>query len=176
MNKTDKTPLTDAELDARLGQLSPRIEPENDLWAGIAGQLPEQHSPWRRGQMSIAASLLVGLLGLGLAGYSQWQNQQLRHELASSTPSSQPHNSAMVPVTYSSENNRSENNYGESNSCVQPDEFQVIQHNLAIIQSAMSEINSALEQAPNNPALNKRLLDLSKQQINLVNRANAIAL
>lgn len=162
--RTDNT-LTDIELDSALAKLKPQVQPENDLWPGIAAQLPARKQAWWQGQTAIAASFVIALIGLGSASYSQFQNQQLRLELSSLNTVS-PIYPAVTPVAYDA----------ETTACLQPSEIQVIQNNLAIIQSAMDEINLALEKSPNSASLSKRLLDLSKQQINLINRANTIAL
>ncbi len=170
MNKTPKVAINDNQLDAKLAQLSHRIEPENDLWPEIASQLPTKTGAWWQGNSAVAASLLGGLLGIGLAGVTQFENSQLRQTLAATTSAAaiSSQSASMMPVAMSASSN--------DELCLQPSQSQVIQHNLAIIQSAINEINTALEQSPNNAALNKRLLDLSKQQVNLINRANAISL
>lgn len=177
MSKPTDKMLSDAELDEALASLAPRVEPETDLWPGIANRLPpRQHNSWWQamgwhGQAAVAASLLLAVIGLGTAGINQQQNQLLKGQLASlsngHTGQGPSTDSGLLPVAAPINGTSCTSNSSES---------QVIQHNLAIIQSALNEINLALEKSPNNPALNKQLLDLSKQQINLINRANTITL
>lgn len=170
MNETPKTPLTDSQLDTMLAKLNDRVEPENDLWPEIKRQLPQKSVAWWQSTPAIAASFLAAVLAIGSAGVSQYQNQQLQHQLAnlSQPAANAPGTSAMMPVAYQPD-------AGQEN-CAAMGPGQVIQQNLVIIQSAINEIHSALEQSPNNAALNQRLLDLSAQQVNLINRANAISL
>ncbi|BFM08048.1 hypothetical protein [Halioxenophilus aromaticivorans] len=172
MSETPKTPLNDSELDAKLATLSARIEPENELWPQIAAQIHVPARPWWQAGSAVAASLLVGVLGITAALFTGLQNQHLRGEIAANFDVRQQ-NTAMMPASYTAANAATTPLIDQ---CLQPSQAQVIEQNLGIIQSAINEINSALEQAPNNPALNKRLLDLSKQQVNLINRANAISL
>jgi hypothetical protein len=57
--------MTDSDLRWRLRQLPREIEPERDLWPGIAARLPApalaRRWPWRAG-LALAASLLVAVI------------------------------------------------------------------------------------------------------------------
>lgn len=169
MSKTTPS-LSDQELDIALGKLRPQLQPDNDLWPGIAAQLPRQRLPWWQQPSAIAASFIGAVLCLGLAVVSQLENQQLRHSLATATmPTLQQAPVSTLPVAFNHQQQA-------TLSCLEPNQAQIIEQNLAIIQSAMNDIHMALEKSPNNTKLNQRLLDLSKQQINLVNRANTLTL
>jgi hypothetical protein len=163
---SNKTPLDDQQLDALLEQLPKSIEPEDDLWPGIAAKLapkaPARNAPFR---YSIAASFIVGILGIGLAVTSQWQNQQLKAQITELED--QPTAASAFRTV----------NVAQEQACPPAESGQlVIQENLVIIESALKQIENALKNAPGDPVLNKRYLDLSKQQMNLIHRANTIAL
>ncbi|GAB2189532.1 hypothetical protein [Sessilibacter sp. MAH2] len=162
--------ISDDLLDAKLAQLkSRRLEPSTDLWPEIHAKLPikQQVAWWAKPQLAVAASFLVCAISLIYSLQVSQINESLSTELAEikSAPAT-VNNSFISPVSYT-----------EIESCSENTQEQVvIRENLAIIEMALAQIRNALKEAPDDPSLNKKLLDLSKQQINLVNRANTIAL
>ncbi len=169
----DQNKLTDNQLDNRLSQLHKNPpELEVDLWPGIERKLPKQTHWWQHASgFSVAASLFVCALSLGYSVFLHQDNNELRTQLATTVTSDilTPQNNTQttisaIPVSLGNQ------------SCSESPEEAVIRENLLIIEMALVQIKTALKESPNDPTLNKRLLDLSKQQINLVSRANTIAL
>ncbi len=163
----DKQNLTDTQLDQMLNQLQNQPpELEADLWPSIEDKLPRPQTWWQQASgFSMAASLFICIMSLGYSVYLHQDNNHLRTQLTASViqDSIQPSISA-IPVSLNTQ------------SCSESHDETVIRENLIIIEMALTQIKTALKESPNDPTLNKRLLDLSKQQINLVNRANTIAL
>jgi hypothetical protein len=163
----EKQELTDTQLDQMLSQLKDTPpELDADLWPGIKNKLPQTQTWWPQAAgLSIAASLFVCILSLGYSVYLHQDNNNLRTQLtASIIHDATPAGISAIPVSLNSQ------------SCSESQDEVIIRENLIIIEMALTQIRTALKESPNNPTLNKRLLDLSKQQINLVNRANTIAL
>ncbi|WP_317933465.1 hypothetical protein [Halioxenophilus sp. WMMB6] len=167
MKESNKQTIGDQQLDQLLAKLPSQLAPQNDLWPEIQARIPSHSGPgwWRN--TSLAASLLVGVLGLASALFSQLQNQELRQQLAGAEYQPAHTDTALATQTVS---------YQMAQSCAQAQQQIVIRENLAIIEAALAQIQNALKTAPNDPVLNRQFLDLSKQQINLLNRANTTAL
>ena len=79
--------MTDVSYRWQLRQLSREREPSRDLWAGIAAAIahprharpqPSRSHGWRIAGSAIAASLVLGAFGLGLANPRLLETLQLR--------------------------------------------------------------------------------------------------
>ena len=151
--------IDDKKLQQLLDELPLAIEPEADLWPGIRRKLqPARRTPWMG--VALAASMLVSVLSIAFSAQLHSDREALRVEVAvlSATPAS----SLLRPVALT--------------GCTESGDQRVLRENIVIIQAALNQIQKGLLQQPGDPQLNDKLLDLSKQQADLVNRLSTVSL
>jgi hypothetical protein len=145
---------------AEAGRLPRSIQPTSDLWGGIEHRLVSGSSPARRRFRTVyQVAAALGFLLLGAALATAWHSgrepagfraSQARYAAASAALAEQlTHNPAgLSPATRA-----------------------VVERNLAIVDAAISEAESALSQDPGNPALEQMLVARYEQRLGLLRRA-----
>ena len=159
--------IDDKKLQQMLDDLPVGIEPETDLWPGVQRQLqsqPGRRSPWMG--TALAASVLVSVLSVAFSSQLYSDRQALETQIAAIN--AKPSQSLLQPVSLGGAD--------YSGQCSESGDQRVLRENIAIIQAALNQIQTGLQQQPGNPQLNGKLLDLSKQQAELVNRISTVSL
>ena len=154
----------DDELRAAFGQLPRQIQPQHDLWPGIAaritrGRRASRPQFWAYG---LAASLLVAI-GAG----ASWLLLPQRSGMVA-TPLAQ---SAAPPATVDIDYLQARAAFAANvthGGGMSPATRAVILHNLGIIDRSMHDIQGALAQDPNNPHLRGLLFDIYQNEATLL--------
>lgn len=177
----------DAVLRA-VGRLPQAIEPRRDLWPGISQGL-DQPASTRRGRFEVswayAAAAAVGCLALGaLLSYSVMQRETastVPTELVAATsnrptvlPASFGRYAALGPE-YERARAALVIGLAERLDRLPPVTRLKIESNLAEIQEALTEINAALELAPDDPLLRELLMNTYQDELSLLVRLNQTA-
>lgn len=165
-------------------------EPAKDLWRGIRGQLQTTgHGPVvvrsaRRFAFSIP-QLIAASIGLVLlSGSATWmalRNQQAGAGVAQLTP--EPGERGLVNVSYDSRwRNRTAVAIAELQDELTANEAQldtatvrIVRQNLAVIDRAISQAQKALQRDPNSAYLQLHLANTMRQKVELLRRANNLA-
>ena len=166
---------TEAELIKRLGELPQRVEPQNDPWQKIVGRIAKHESrranaaaPWLR----LAAAVVLAF-SFGIFLGQSWQ--------FSATATSPDMRTAQLNGGFNQMPNLSgslmgaEREYqaafsefitiGQSVTVLKPATLDGIERNWQEMLDAESALTAALVQYPNNPWLNKRMLELRERQL-----------
>jgi hypothetical protein len=174
MTERDNGGMTEAELIRRLGELPTRVEPQNDPWPQIESRIAKDAgrsttaSSWLRLAAAVVLAFAVGIF-LG----QSWQfsppgspnNGELAQETGSfgMTPNLE---GALLGAEREYQAAFSEfANIGESATVLKPATLDSIERDWQEMLDAESALTTALEQYPNNPWLNKRMLELRERQL-----------
>lgn len=167
--------MTEAELVRRLGDLPKRIEPRNDPWPQIHERIRAggaARGSWRTPWAAMAAAVAVAFAVGAFLG-STWRGApspvapeaQLTQEgaavpnlggtLAGAERVYQAAFSEYVRI-------------GRSAQDLEPATLEAIERNWQEMLDAESALALALEKYPNNPWLNKRMLELRQRQLDML--------
>jgi anti-sigma factor RsiW len=136
------------KLRAALGRLPTEIQPTRDLWPAIDRQRPRSR-PWI--PLAAAAALAVSLVGGRLL-----------------IPPPAPVEAEAAWRTELSNANASFREALDASPDLDPEVRAVIEKNLADIDRAIAEIEAALEQNPSSPMLQKALVAMEQQRIDVL--------
>jgi len=172
----------DPELRPWLDALPRSIEPENDLWPGIATRLEPRASrarrpAWRSWALQALAAVLFMALGAGLE----------RRLGGPAVPSASPEGDATAPaaaVAEAGDFRAVEADYLRAKEelwravvlrrdvlprdRLTPETLEVVDRNLRLIDEAIDELHAALERDPGNPRLEELLLASHRQEMHLL--------
>lgn len=142
------------------------VRPERDLWQGIEERIERvgmQRSAfwWPKGA-GIAAAALVCLV----AGY--FMNSMHRDSGPSAVSSAMLEEVGKADAEYAREKNELMAMLAQSREKIDPATHRVIEENLAIIEGAIDEIRTALEEDPNNTRLMHKLAATQHQGLKLI--------
>ncbi len=173
--------------------------PGRDLWPGIAARL-EKRGPvvvplearrssrdgFRLSLPQLAAAVLAALLiGVGGAWFAIERGEPGVPVVAErpADPSDEPGSSPFVPVSESAGGASYAEAVAELEAMLEqrrdrldPETLRAVEQNLAIIDQAISEIRSALEENPDDPYLNRHLATTMKRKVDVLRQATDAAL
>lgn len=174
MNDRRDGEITEAELVRQLGELPRRVEPRNDPWPQIASRISAQPArpsrlatPW----FSIAAGVALAF-AVGVFAGKNWQ----------ATPGQPIQGGDMADLNTTSNLGGAlagaEREYqaafsefatiGHSAPELKPATLEAIEHDWQEMLDAEAALTVALEQYPNNPWLNQRMLELRDRQLRML--------
>jgi len=182
MNDSDHDKFDD-ELMARASNLPQDIQPERDLWSGIAAAIakPPAVAPWNRFMAQAAAVLLLvgGSSGLTYLAVSD-DNQ-------AALPAIQNPDLVFQPVSGSFGSRYTLGpGFQDARSVLasqldlemqrlSPEARQDVHKNLTTIRTAIADINRALADEPDNTLLQKLLLRSYQEELSVMRQVNGIA-
>lgn len=167
--------MTEAELLRRLGELPRRVEPRNDPWPEIMDRISAHHQKrggaWANWSKLAAAVALAFALGVFLG--NDWERfnpagshgNEVAQESAGYTPTP---NLGGVLTGAEREYQAAFGEFitiGRTAKQLEPATLDAIQRDWDDMLDAESALSDALEQYPNNPWLNKRMLELRGRQL-----------
>jgi hypothetical protein len=165
----------DDKLDKAARQLATEIAPERDLWPGIeqAIRTPQRRTPW----YAQAAAVLL------LVGASSGITYLAVNDSAAPTVSVAPElvferaafggDYHLGPGFQAARNNLRAQLDAEFGR-LSPEAQQDVQANLDVIHNAIIEINTALEQQPDNVLLQQQLLRAYREELALLRRVGGL--
>ena len=165
----------DDKLDQAARQLATEVSPERDLWPGIeqAIRTPRRRTPWYA--QAAAVVLLVG----ASSGVTYLAVSDSRSPTVSVAPELVFERAAfggeyhLGPGFQAARNSLRAQLDAELGS-LSPEAQQDIQANLDVIQVAIVEINTALEQEPDNVLLQQKLLRAYREELALLRRVGGL--
>jgi len=180
--KEDERDKFDDELMARASKLAQDIEPQRDLWPGIAEAMtkPSVVIPWQRFLAQAAAVVLLvggssGLTYLAVTDDEQTalsvaENPQLVFQPVSGSFGSQY---TLGPDFKDAHGVLASQLEGEMQR-LSPEARQDVDENLATIRTAIAEINRALANEPDNVLLQKLLLSSYQEELSVMRQVSEI--
>jgi len=174
MNTEDNVPtdLAEHSIVRKARMLDKEIQPETDLWSGIADQirdLPQQdynqpsYNSWM--PVAMAACMLIAIGALGFAGYTNYSMQPQTivtiAEESTVTLIEQPYMVARTGYLTA---------LATEEQQMSPQVREVLKKNLKIIDDATQEIRKALKENPNDPFLTDALLLTRQKELQLFNQ------
>jgi hypothetical protein len=165
----------DDKLDQAARQLATEITPERDLWPGIeqAIRTPRRRMPWYA--QAAAVVLLVGasssityLAVKNSPGTNVSVSQELVFERAAFG------GDYHLGPGFQAARNSLRAQLDEELDRLSPQAQQDIQANLDVIHAAIVEINTALEQEPDNVLLQQKLLRAYREELALLRRVGGL--
>jgi hypothetical protein len=175
MTQRENGNITEAELIRQLGELPRRVEPRNDPWPRIANRMAAEETtrtgsgaPWFRIAAAVALAFSLGIfLGNSL---------QLTAPTDSSGDAVADSNEVFMPSPgLGAALAGTEREYqaafseftmiGQGASELKPATLDAIERDWQVMLDAEAALASALEQYPDNPWLNKRMLELRERQL-----------
>lgn len=178
MTERGKREITEAELVRELGQLPRRIEPGNDPWPEIEARI-RQHEikgsarsvPWMKLAAAVVLAFSVGIF-LGQSWQSGPLSSQIGGQMARETdnPYQAPNlGGTLIGTELEYQAAFSEfTTIGESATSLKPATLEAIERDWQEMLDAEAALTTALEQYPNNPWLNKRMLELRDRQLGML--------
>lgn len=170
--------MTEAELLRRLGELPRRVEPRNDPWPEVMDRISARHEKrggaWANWSKLAAAVALAFALGIFLG--NDWERLipagspgvEVAKESAGHTPTP---NLGGVLTGAEREYQAAFGEFitiGRTAKQLEPATLDAIQRDWDDMLDAESALSDALEQYPNNPWLNKRMLELRERQLSML--------
>jgi hypothetical protein len=167
--------MTEAALIERLGQLPTRVEPRNDPWPQILSRIsaqdagrPTASSNWLRLAAAVALAFALGIF-LGRS----WQDTVPGVSTTALTAQQSSPNGSMTNLGGTLAGAEREYqaaftefmNIGKAAPELKPATLDAIERDWQEMLDAESALSAALEQYPNNPWLNKRMLELRERQL-----------
>ena len=174
MKDRDEGKMTEADLVRQLGELPRRIEPRNDPWPQIFDRITSEVPPasrpgssWLRLAAAVALAFALGIfLGKSL---------QLSSPLAQAVdPVAQEDDGSAQSPEFGGALAGAEREYQAAFSEfamigqaaeLKPATLDSIERDWQVMLDAEAALTAALEQYPNNPWLNKRMLELRERQL-----------
>lgn len=182
------------QLTARLSELPASLEPERDLWSGVeAGLQPRQgkrRSAWRRSApvrhwtRQHWTQALAAALGVALGVAVTWLAMSGAQNAPGMPGSSGGDSEAVRLASAGAGVEEVESQFlrakeelwlvaFERRDELSPEAWGVVQQNLQILDSAISNLRSALAEDPDNPNLQKRLLSNHRRSLDLLRDATS---
>lgn len=170
--------LTEAELIRRLGELPKRIEPRNDPWPRIQERIaaegagrPRAGMPWFNLAAAVALAFAIGVF-FGQSWQEMAPDTAPVAELAQENGqmNSVPNLGGTLAGTervYQAAF-RQYIDIGNAMQTLKPATLDAIERDWQEMLDAESALAAALEQNPNNPWLNKRMLELRARQLEML--------
>lgn len=171
---------------ARAGALDDRA-PECDLWTGITSRLEsppgvadlERRRPRRRVSFSVPQLLAAGLALMLLSAGSVWLllapgSAPVAATTAVNSPVGEAAVAAAMPG-YQAAASDLQRVLADLRDRLDPETVRVIEENLAVIDRAIEEAQTALAQDPANPFLNQHLAENMWRKVRLLRQATEIA-
>lgn len=167
------------ELRDEIARLPRSITPPRDLWPGIAARIGDRRLVRGRfGPRSLMAAAAALLLVASVVMAYLIGRQQARTEVLQATTAAP----ALSRVVLASFEEIGVNDYAATRrqlvevlqarkSELPPDTLKVVEANLRLIDRAMANIAVALEQDPGNALLQRQLISVYRQQVDLLQRA-----
>lgn len=174
-NGNDDGGITEAALIDRLGQLPKRVEPRNDPWPQILSRISAEgserstvNSTWMRLAAAVALAFSLGIF-LG----KSWQDNSPGAPTPALTVQQPAPNGSMTNLGGTLAGAEREYqaafseflNIGQAAPELKPSTLDAIERDWQEMLDAESALAAALEQYPNNPWLNKRMLELRERQL-----------
>jgi hypothetical protein len=170
------TDIAEQAIVRRAQKLNKSIEPESDLWAGIANRINElpQHeveqvsvNSWKSSwmPMSLAASMLLTVGALSFAGYTKYSVNQ---KLMTTTESESTLTLIEKPYLIARANYLTD--FATKDQQMSAEVRSVLKKNLKIIDDATQEIRNALKENPNDPFLTDALILTHQKGIQLLSQ------
>jgi hypothetical protein len=177
-NGNDNGNLTETELSRRLGELPKGIEPRNDPWPRILRRItaedvkrPRAGTSWLKVAAAVVLAFAVGVF----FGQSR---QELAPGSVTVAQTAQQHGQANTVPNLGGALAGAERVYqaafseyvdlGNANQMLEPATLDAIERDWQEMLDAESALSLALEQYPNNPWLNKRMLELRARQLEML--------
>jgi hypothetical protein len=180
MNETEHDKFDD-ELMARARQLATDIQPDRDLWPGVAHAIASPAaSPWNRYFAQAAAVLLLiggssGLTYLAMSGDGRTPTAEvpaaeLRFEPVSGSFGSR----YTLGPGFKDARSDLEARLEQELDRLSPETRADVEKNMNTIRAAIAEINVALDNDPDNALLQKLLLSSYEEELSLMKRINGL--
>ncbi len=183
MNETDNKNFDD-ELMAAAAELATEVTPERDLWPGIEQAISQPAKPARTVWNSVwaqAAAVLLLVSGSSGVTYLAMTDGAETSPVAANGP-------ALIfePVAgsfgsmyhlgpdYQDARRSLAAKVDEELSRLTPEERTEVQRNIAVIRTAIEDINKALAEEPDNALLQKLLLSTYREELDLMIRVDGI--
>ncbi|NIA27466.1 MAG: hypothetical protein GWP02_05365 [Desulfobulbaceae bacterium] len=165
-------------LIAAASRLSTDISPEQDLWPGIGESIAQ---PRRRGWMPMfaQAAVVVLLIGAssGLTYFVTKSQQQPVHEIAPELLFERASFGGRytLGLDYQDAHSDLAAQLEDELLRLSPEARADVEKNLAIIRSAIGDINAALEGEPESALLQELLLNTYREELSLMQRVGGLA-
>ncbi len=169
--------MNDDKLMQAAGQLSTQISPQRDLWPGIIDAI-EAPAPRRWPPMLAQAAVVVLLVGTssGLT-YMTMKDNSVAPVIASPNmifeQASFGNRYSLGPGFQDARNALVADLEAELER-LSPEAQEIIETNLSLVHNAITEINSALEQDPENTLLQQHLLSAYREELALLRRVSGL--
>lgn len=180
MSEQEQGQITETELLRRLGELPRRVEPQNDPWPEIQQRIQAEaparvaaRTPW----LQFAAAVAVAF-ALGIFSGQAWQSGGTPLDGAAQTAQSAPPPTA--PRELAGALAGAELEYqaafsefitiGYSASNLKTATLESIEDDWQEMQDAEAALSAALDQYPENPWLNQRMLELRDRQLEMLKK------
>lgn len=174
MNDRRDGEMTEAELIRQLGELPRRMEPRNDPWPQIASRITAQPArpsrlanPW----FSLAAGVALAF-AVGVFAGKNWQtttDQSFSDTDLANLDVTSSLGGALAGAEREYQAAFSEfATIGQSSPTLKATTLEAIEHDWQEMLDAESALTVALEQYPNNPWLNQRMLELRDRQLRML--------
>lgn len=180
MTEQEKGQISETELLRRLGELPRRVEPQNDPWPEIHKRMQAEQpsratgrTPWLQFAAAVALAFAVGLFS-GQA----WQ-RDASPEIGAA-PALADDTAAVAPREIVGALAGAEREYqaafsefitiGYSASNLKTATLESIEHDWQEMLEAEAALSAALEQYPDNPWLNQRMLELRNRQLAMLKK------
>lgn len=174
MTERENGEMTEAELIRQLGELPRRVEPRNDPWPQIAARItrhPVSRSRFTSPWLSLAAGVALAF-AIGVFAGKNWQSTPAA-ALAGGELANIEHASTLEGVLFGVEREYQAafsefTTIGQSATNLKPATLESIEHDWQAMLDAEAALTTALEQYPNNPWLNQRMLELRDRQLGML--------
>ena len=176
----NKGDMTESELLQRIGELPKRMAPRNDPWPQILDRISAEkpaRAPAGPAWFKVAAAVAVAF-ALGIFLGDAWESlapgtPAANHQAAQTSPSTTVAASNLGGVLTGVEREYQAAfsefiNIGRTASELKPATLESIQRDWDEMLDAESALSEALEKYPNNPWLNKRMLELRDRQLGML--------
>ena len=177
MKETEREVDRNDSIVAAAGRLPTEVSPERDLWPGVARAIERpRRSGWTPMFAQAAAVILLVGASSGLTYLAVRDNQAPVPVVAPDLlfePASYSSGYALGPE-YLEARSDMVARLDEELARLSPDARADVERNLALIRSAITEINAALEKEPTNALLQQLLLDAYQNEFALVHQVGGL--
>ncbi len=162
---------------AAASRLSTEISPEQDLWPGIAESIAQ---PQRRGWMPVFAQAAVVVLLIGASsGLTYFATKGQQQPIQEITPELLFERASFggrhtLGMDYQDAHSDLATQLEEELVRLSPEARADVEENMAIIRSAIGDINAALEDEPENALLQELLLSTYREELSLMQRVGGL--
>ena len=139
-------------------------KPPVDLWPGIEARIGGETRQSFAGIRAAAAAAVVGIAAVVMLSIQLPVDEQATEIQATKIEAQ--------PLTYGEARAQLVSKVGPENLTYSPKTEAVLRKNIKVIQQAMSEIEAAIDEDPNNPNLRQLLLTIYQQESQLVDSTN----